>query len=168
MNPVNKNSLKRKPRGQNKGVYLYLKNFDEIEIQLLPGVNDIEEINSMKLRVNENDNIDIISRTLAEGLGCKITKENAGGMELLKGKPVAICGMTTLLIRLPTSDKQVTKKFIKFSMKISAQLDTNLIISNDTKSKLGLLPENSSHGVRKVFYQDYRRYRKKIKVKRMK
>ena len=164
MNPVNKNSLKRKPRG----VYLYLKNFDEIEIQLLPGVNDIEEINSIKMKVNENDNIDIISRTLAEGLGCKITKENAGGMELVNGKPVAICGMTKLLIRLPTSDKQVTKKFIKFSMKISAQLDTEIMISNNTKSKLGLLPENSSHGVRKVFYQDYRRYRKKIKVKRIK
>ena len=157
MDPVNKNSLKRQPRG----TYLYLKNYDEVEVQLLPGVNDIEEINSMKLRVNEDDNMDIISRALAEDLGCKITKEN--GMELLKGKPVAICGMTTLLMRLPTSNKQVTKEFIKFSMKISAQLDTHIMISNESKSKLGLLPENSSNGVRKVFYQDYRKYKKKIK-----
>ena len=164
MNPVNKNSLKRKPRG----IYLYLKNFDEIEIQLLPGVNDIEEINSVKMKVNENENIDIISKTLAEGLGCKITKENAGEMELVNGKPVAICGMTKLLIRLPTSDKQVSKKFKTCIMKISAQLDTEIMISNATKSLLGLLPEKSSHGVRKVFYQEYRRYRKKIKGKKIK
>ena len=163
MNP-NMNSLKRQPRG----TYLYLKDYDEIEVQLLPGVHDIEEINSMKLRVNEDDNIDIISRTLAEGLGCKITKENAGGMELVNGKPVAICGMTGVMIRLPTSDKQVSNKFIKCIMKISAQLDTEIMISNTTKSLLGLLPEKSSHGVRKVFYQEYRRYRKKIKGKKIK
>ena len=150
------NSSKRQPRG----TYLYLKDDDEIEVQLLPGVNDIEEIISMKLRVNEDDNMDIISRALAEGLGCKITKENAGGMELLKGKPVAICGMTTLLMRLPTSNKQVTKEFIKISMKISEQLDTHIMISNESKSKLGLLPFN---GGRKVFYQDFKRYKKKIK-----
>ena len=168
MNPVNKNSLKRKPRGQNNGVYLYLKNFDEIEIQLLPGVNDIEEINSVKMKVNENENIDIISKTLAENLGCKITKENTGKMELVNKKPIAIYGMTKIMIRLPTSDKQVSNKFIKCIMKISAQLDTEIMISNATKSLLGLLPEKSSHGVRKVFYQEYRRYRKKIKGKKIK
>ena len=148
------NSSKRQPRG----TYIYLKDDDEIEVQLLPGVNDIEEIISIKLRVNEDDNMDMISKALALDLGCKITKEN--GMELLKGKPVVIFGITTLLMRLPTSNKQVTKEFIKISMKISAQLDTHIMISNESKSKLGLLPSN---GVRKVFYQDFKKYKKKIK-----
>ena len=148
------NSSKRQPRG----TYLYLKDDDEIEVQLLPGVNDIEEIISIKLRVNENDNLDIISKALALDLGCKITKEN--GMELLKGKPVGICGTTILSIRLPTTSKQVTKEFIKINMRISEQLDTHIMISNESKSKLGLLPFN---GGRKVFYQDFKRYKKKIK-----
>ena len=63
MNSANKNSensLKRKLRGQNKGVYLYIKNLDEIEIQLIPGIHDIEEINSVKMKVDENTNSDII------------------------------------------------------------------------------------------------------------
>ena len=110
MNSTNKNSensLKRKLRGQNKGVYLYIKNLDEIEIEVLPGIHDIEEIKSVKMKVDENENIDIISKTLAENLGCKITKENTGKMELVNKKPIAIYGMTKLMIRLPTSDKQV-------------------------------------------------------------
>ena len=148
------NSSKRQPRG----TYIYLKDDDEIEVQLLSGVNDIKEIISIKLRVNEDDNMDMISKALALDLGCKITQEN--GMELLKGKPVAICGITTLSMRLPTTSKQVTKEFIKISMKISEQLDTHIMISNESKSKLGLLPFN---GGRKVFYQDFKRYKKKIK-----
>ena len=148
------NSSKRQPRG----TYIYLKDDDEIEVQLLSGVNDIKEIISIKLRVNEDDNMDMISKALALDLGCKITQEN--GMELLKGKPVAICGITTLSMRLPTTSKQVTKEFIKISMKISEQLDTHIMISNESKSKLGLLPFN---GGRKVFYQDFKRYKKKMK-----
>ena len=148
------NSSKRQPRG----TYIYLKDDDEIEVQLLSGVNDIKEIISIKLRVNEDDNMDMISKALALDLGCKITQEN--GMELLKGKPVAICGITTLSMRLPTTSKQVTKEFIKISMRVSEQLDTHIMISNESKSKLGLLPFN---GGRKVFYQDFKRYKKKMK-----
>ena len=148
------NSSKRQPRG----TYIYLKDDDKIEVQLLSGVKYIKEIISIKLRVNEDDNMDIISKALALDLGCKITQEN--GMELLKGKPVAICGTTTLSMRLPTTSKQVTKEFIKISMRVSEQLDTHIMISNESKSKLGLLPFN---GGRKVFYQDFKRYKKKMK-----
>ena len=148
------NSSKRQPRG----TYIYLKDDDKIEVQLLSGVNDIKEIISIKLRVNEDDNMDMISKALALDLGCKITQEN--GMELLKGKPVAICGITTLSMRLPTTSKQVTKEFIKISMRVSEQLDTHIMISNESKSKLGLLPFN---GGRKVFYQDFKKYKKKMK-----
>ena len=165
MNSANKNSensLKRKLRGQNKGVYLYVKNLDEIEIQVIPGIHDIEEINSVKMKVDENANADIISKTLAKNLGCKITKEkDTDKMELVNKKPIAIYGMTKIMIRLPTSDDQVSNKFIKCIMKVSAQLDTEIMISHATKSLLGLLPEKSSHGVRKVFYQEYRRYQEK-------
>ena len=148
------NSSKRQPRG----TYIYLKDDDKIEVQLLSGVKYIKEIISIKLRVNEDDNMDMISKALALDLGCKITQEN--GMELLKGKPVAICGITTLSMRLPTTSKQVTKEFIKISMRVSEQLDTHIMISNESKSKLGLLPFN---GGRKVFYQDFKRYKKKMK-----
>ena len=138
MNSANKNSensLKRKFRGQNKnqGVYLYVKNLDEIEIQVIPGIHDIEEINSVKVKLDENANSDIISKTLAENLECKITKEkNTYKMELVNKKPIAIYGMTTIMIRLPTSEKQVSNKFIKCIMKVSAQLDTEIMISNAT------------------------------------
>ena len=66
------NSSKRQPRG----TYIYLKDDDKIEVQLLSGVKYIKEIISIKLRVNENDNMDIMSKALALDLGCKIAQEN--------------------------------------------------------------------------------------------
>ena len=133
----------------------------EIEIQVIPGIHDIEEINSVKVKLDENANSDIISKTLAKYLGCKITKENdTDQMELVNRKPIAIYGITKIMIRLPTSEGKVSNKFIKCIMKVSANLDTEIIISHSTQLLLGLLPEKSSHEVRKD-YQEYRRYQKK-------
>ena len=133
----------------------------EIEIEVIPGIHDIEEINSVTVKLNENAKSDIISQTLAKYLGCKVKRENdTDQMELVDRKPIAISGITKIMLRLPTSEGKVSNKFIKCMMKVSASLETEIIISQSTQILLGLLPEESPHEVRKD-YQEYRRYQEK-------
>ena len=131
------------------------------EIEVIPGVNVIEEINSVVVKLNENAKSDLISQSLARCLGCKVKRENdINQMDLVDKEPIAISGITKVMLRLPTSPGKVPNKFIKCMMKVSARLETGFIISQSTQISLGLLPEESSHKVRKA-YQEYRRYQEK-------
>ena len=133
----------------------------KIEIEIIPGINDIEEINSVTVKLSESAKSDIISHSLAKYLGCKVKRENdTDQMELVDRKPIAISGITKIMLRLPTSEGKVSNKFIKCMMKVSASLETEIIISQSTQILLGLLPEESPHEVRKD-YQEYRRYQEK-------
>ena len=131
------------------------------EIEVIPGVNVIEEINSVVVKLNENAKSDLISQSLARCLGCKVEGENdTDQMDLVDKEPIAISGITKVMLRLPTSPGKVPNKFIKCMMKVTASLETGFIISQSTQISLGLLPEESSHKVKKA-YQEYRRYQEK-------
>ena len=163
INEMNGHVILKKPLYVN--IYTQRTKISEIklqqEIEVIPGINDIEEINSVPVKLNENAKSDIISQSLAKYLGCKVKRENdTDQMELVGRKPIAISGITKIMLRLPTSEGKVSNKFIKCMMKVSANLDTEIIISHSTQILLGLLPEKSPHEVRKD-YREYRRYQEK-------
>ena len=58
-------------------------------IQIIPGIHDIEEINSVVVKLDANSMSDLISKSLARFLGCKVKREN-GQMALVEREPMAI------------------------------------------------------------------------------
>ena len=127
-------------------------------IEVIPGVNVIEEINSVVVKLNANAKSDLISKSLARFLGCKVEGENdADQMGLVDKEPIAIYGTTKVMLRLPNLPGKVPGKFIKVVMKVTASLKTGCVISPSTQISLGLLPEESPHKVEKA-YQSYRKY----------
>ena len=74
-------------------------------------------------------------------------------MGLVDKEPIAIYGITKVMLRLPN----LPGKFIKVVMKVTASLKTGCVISRSTQISLGLLPEESPHKVKKA-YQAYRKY----------
>ena len=137
------------------------------EIEVITGVNDIEEINSVIVKLNENAKSDLISKSLARFLGCKVEGENdTDQMDLVDKEPIAISGITKVMLRLPTAPGKVPDKFIKVMMKVTASLKTRCVTSRSTQISLGLLPEESPHKAKKA-YQAYRKYQEQ-KGKRVK
>ena len=125
-------------------------------IQIIPGIHDIEEINSVVVKLDANSTSDLISKSLARFLGCKVKREN-GQMALVEREPMPMYGTTQVLIRLPTSPGKTHNKFIKVVMTDTASLKTNIMISKSTQILLGILPKESPHEVAKA-YQAYRKY----------
>ena len=125
-------------------------------IQIIPGIHDIEEINSVVVKLDANSTSDLISKSLARFLGCKVKREN-GQMALVEREPIAIYQTIQVLIRLPTSPGKTPYKFIKVVMKVSASLKTNIMISKSTQILLGILPQESPHEIEKA-YQAYKKY----------
>ena len=125
-------------------------------IQIIPGIHDIEEINSVVVKLDANSTSDLISKSLARFLGCKVKREN-GQMALVEREPMAIYGNTQVLIRLPPSPGKTPYKFIKVVMKVTASLKTNIMISKSTQILLGILPTELPHEGEKA-YQAYRKY----------
>ena len=125
-------------------------------IQIIPGIHDIEEINSVVVKLDVNSTSDLISKSLARFLGCKVKREN-GQMVLIEREPMAIYGNTQVLIRLPPPPGKTHKKFIKVEMRVTASLKINIMISKSTQIFLGILPKESPHEGEKA-YQAYRKY----------
>ena len=68
-------------------------------IEVIPGVNVIEEINSVVVKLNANAKSDLISKSLARFLGCKVKGENdADQMDLVDKEPIAIYGPTQVML----------------------------------------------------------------------
>ena len=68
-------------------------------IEVIPGVNVIEEINSVVVKLNANAKSDLISKSLARFLGCKVEGENdADQMDLVDKEPIAIYGITKVML----------------------------------------------------------------------
>ena len=62
-----------------------------IELQIIPGRQDIEEITSEIAELGADSNI--ISLSLARSLGCKVTRKY-NQMELIDKEPMSIYGIT--------------------------------------------------------------------------
>ena len=72
-------------------------------IQILPGINDIKEINSVVVKLSANTKSDLMSKSLAKFLGCKVTRKNdADKLDLIGKTPNFVYGTTQVMLRLPT------------------------------------------------------------------
>ena len=127
-----------------------------IELQIIPGRQDIEEITSEIAELGADSNI--ISLSLARSLGCKVTRKY-NQMELIDKEPMSIYGNTKILIRLPPAPKtpKIDKKFMKVEMRVIENLDTKIRISKNTQMLLNILPNACSHDMSKA-YQTYKKH----------
>ena len=104
----------------------------QLLIKIIPRIHDIKQINSVVVKLDANSTSDLISKSLARFLGCKVKREN-GQMALVEREPIAIYGTTQVSLRLPTSPGKTPYKFIKVVMKVTASLKTNIMISKSTQ-----------------------------------
>ena len=102
-----------------------------IQLQIIPGRQDIEEIVSEIVELGEDSNI--MSLSLARALGTKVTRMY-NQMELIDKEPMSIYRNAKILIRLPPAPKSLAhdRKFMKVEMKVIENLDTKIRISKNT------------------------------------
>ena len=111
-----------------------------ILVNIISWTQDIEEIKSVRVQLEENLALNIISLSLAEFLGCRIQKEK-NEMALVGNEPLAFCGKTYVLIRLPQTKKRKTNKFERILMTVAVDPKKHIILSRSSQVKLGLLPK---------------------------
>ena len=110
-----------------------------IQLQIIPGKEDIEEIVSEIGELGEDSNFMPLS--LARALGTKIRRmHNRIGMELIDNKPISIYGITKILVRKPPAPRALPhdRKFIKIEMKVIENLDAKIRISKHTQMLLNI------------------------------
>ena len=110
-----------------------------IQLQIIPGKEDIEEIVSEIGELGEDSNF--MSLSLARALGTKIRRmHNRIGMELIDNKSISIYGITKISMRLSPAPKTLPhdRKFIKIEMKICEHIDTKMRISKHTQMLLNI------------------------------
>ena len=61
-------------------------------------------------------------------------------MALVRNKPLALCGKTNILIRLPKSRKR-RGKFERIEMTVAIDPKTHIILSRSSQVLLGLYPK---------------------------
>ena len=132
-----------------------------IQLQIIPGKQDIEEIVSEIVELGEDSNI--MSLSLARALGTKVTRIY-NLIELIDNEPISIYGITKILIRLPPAPKtpKIDKKFMKVEMRVIENLDTKIRISKNTQMLLNILPNTCSYEKSKD-YHTYKNYKRKQK-----
>ena len=107
-----------------------------ILVNIIPWTQDIEEIKSVRVQLEENLALNLISLSLAEFLGFRIQKEK-------NQMALALCGRTHVLIRLPPSPKSTANKFERILMKVAVDPKTHTILSSYSQVLLGLLPKST-------------------------
>ena len=115
-----------------------------ILVNIIPWTQDVEEIRSVRVQIEKNLALNIISLSFAKFLGCRIQKEK-NQMALVGNEPLALCGKTHVLIRLPPSPKSTTNKFVRILTTVAVDPKTHIILSSYSQVLLGLLPK-------KVYY----------------
>ena len=108
-----------------------------IQLQIIPDIEDIEEIVSEKVELGEDSNI--MSLPLARALGTKKTRMYSK-LELVDKRPMSIYGITKILVRKPPAPRVLPhdRKFIKIEMKVIENLDTRIRISKHTQMLLNI------------------------------
>ena len=74
-------------------------------VNVIPWMDEIEEIRSCNVRIDRNLTINIISKSSATFLGCRVTSEEPT-LALVKYEPVKLVGKTHILLRLPKSKRK--------------------------------------------------------------
>ena len=83
--------------------------------------------------------INIISLAFANFIGCRIQTEKTH-MALVRNEPLALCGKTHVLIRLPKSRKR-RAKFERIEMTVAINPKTHIILSRSSQVLLRLYPK---------------------------
>ena len=108
-------------------------------VNIIPWAQDIG-IKSVRVQLEEILALNLISLSLAKFLGFRIQKEK-NQMALVGNEPLALCGKTHVLIRLPPSPKSTTNKFERILMTVAVDPKTHIILSSYSQVLLGLLPK---------------------------
>ena len=111
-----------------------------ILVNIIPWTQDIEEIKSVRVQLEEILALNLISLSLAKFLGFRIQKEK-NQMALVGNEPLALCGKTHVLIRLPPSPKSTTNKFERILTTVAVDPITHIILSSYSQVLLELLPK---------------------------
>ena len=107
-----------------------------ILVNVIPWTEDVEEIRSVRVQIEKNLAINIISLSFANFIGCRIQTEKTN-MALVRNEPLALCGKTNLLIRVPKSQKR-RAKFEKIEMTVAIDPKTHIILSRYSQVLLEL------------------------------
>ena len=67
-------------------------------VNIIPWTEEIKEIRSIKVQLEKNLPLNIISLSLANFLGCRIQKEK-NELALVGNEPLTFCGKTYVFIR---------------------------------------------------------------------
>ena len=113
------------------------KNIKNILVNVIPWTEDVEEIRSVRVEIHLARNI--ISLAFANFIGCRIQTEKTH-MALVRNEPLALCGKTHVLIRLPKSRKR-RAKFERIEMTVAINPKTHIILSRSSQVLLRLYPK---------------------------
>ena len=79
---------------------MFYKKEKKILINVLAWTDDIKEIRSCTVRIDNDLAINVISQSFALFLGCRTTPEEPK-LALVKNAPVRLVGQTNILVHLP-------------------------------------------------------------------
>ena len=99
-----------------------------ILVNIIPWTQDIEEIKSVRVQLEEILALNLISLSLAKFLGFRIHK-GKNQMALVRNEQETLCGKIHVLIRLPPSPKRTTNKFERILMTVAVDPKTHIILS---------------------------------------
>ena len=80
----------------------------KVLVNVIPWTDQVEEIRSCNVRIDRNLTINIISKSFAIFLGCRVISEEPT-LALVKYEPVKLVGKTHILLRLPKSKRKLGK-----------------------------------------------------------
>ena len=110
-----------------------------ILVNIIPWTQDVEEIRSVRVQIEKNSAMNIISLSFAKFIGCRIQKEKTQ-MALVGNEPLALCGKTHVLIKVPKSRKR-RAKFERIEMTVAINPKTHKILSRSSQVLLRLYPK---------------------------
>ena len=110
-----------------------------IMVNIIPWTENVEEIRSVRLQIEKHLAINIISLSFANFIGCRIQTEKTT-MALVQNEPLALCGKTHVLMRVPKSRKR-RAKFERIEMTVAIDPKTHIILSRLSQVLLGLNPK---------------------------
>ena len=108
----------------------------KIKVDIIPWSENIEEIRSVRVQIEKNLEMNIVSLEFAKFIGCRIQTEKTT-MALVKNAPLALCGKTHVLMRVPKSRNR-RAKFERIEMTVAIEPKTPIILTRLSQVLLGL------------------------------
>ena len=108
----------------------------KIMVDIIPWSENIEEIRSVRVQIEKNLEMNIVSLEFAKFIGCRIQTEKTT-MALVQNEPLALCGKTHVLMRVPKSRNR-RAKFERIEMTVAIEPKTPIILTRLSQVLLGL------------------------------